>query len=314
MVKVISLRLLQAFMLAIFVNTLCFLMMQILPGNQAMRIAAGRYGPDGMTAEIAQSVALELGLYKPLWQQYWDSLVLLFNFDLGYSLVSGEKVIHEIQTQLGYSLYLAFFSFVLTLLIAFPLGIFSGAKSGGIIDKISMVFSVLLKAIPPFLLGLLLMIVFSLYLKILPPAGFENWTYLILPAFTLALGLSAVSNRLIRESMIDVSNASYYSYAKYKGLSNFRIIKNHGIKNALIPIVSFLALQSIYLIEGVVIVESIFAFPGIGHALVHAIIARDIPMIQGSVLIMGLLFVSINLLADILSQFLDPRLGAKHVK
>ena len=313
MAQIIFSRILQAFMLVIFVNTICFIMMQVLPGNQAMRIAAGRYGPDGMTNEIAQSVALELGLNRPIFEQYWDSLFSLLNFDLGYSLVSGEKVIHEIQTQLGYSLYLALFSFVLTLLIAFPLGIFSGAKSGGIIDKVSMVFSILIKAIPPFLLGLLLMLVFSLYLKILPPAGFEDWTYLILPAFTLALGLSAVSNRLIRESMLNVTHSFYYSFAKYKGLNNWAIIKRHGIKNALIPIISFLALQSIYLIEGVVIVESIFAFPGIGHALVHAIISRDIPMIQGSVIIMGLLFVSINLFADMLERLFDPRLGVQHV-
>lgn len=313
MVKTFYSRLLQAFMLAIFVNTICFIMMQVLPGDQAMRIAASRYGPDGMTSEIAQSVALELGLHRPLFEQYLDSLFLLFNFDLGYSLVSGEKVIHEIQTQLGYSLYLALFAFILSLLIAFPLGIFTGVNHNGILDKVSLFFSIFIKAIPPFLLGLLLILVFSIFLNILPPAGFEDYTYYILPAFTLALGLSAVSNRLIRESMLNVSNSSYYTYAKYKGLSTYVLIKNHGVKNALIPIITFLALQAIYLIEGVVIVESIFAFPGIGHALVHAIIARDIPMIQGSVLIMGLLFVMINLFADILSRFLDPRLGKKHV-
>ncbi len=277
-----------------------------------MRIAAGRYGPDGMTAEIAQSVAVELGLHRPLYEQYFDSLFQLFSFDLGYSLVSGEKIIHELQTQLGYSLYLALFAFVLSLVIAFPLGIYSGVKKNGFIDKVSLYFSILFKAIPPFILALLLILVFSVHLNILPPAGFDDWTYLILPALTLALGLAAVSNRLIKEFMNEVSNSTYFTYGKYKGLSNIVLMRRHGIKNAFIPVLAFLGLQSIYLIEGVVIVESIFAFPGIGHALVHAIIARDVPMIQGTVLIMGISFVFINLFADILSRVLDPRLGAKH--
>ncbi len=277
-----------------------------------MRIAAGRYGPDGMTAEIAQSVAVELGLHRPLYEQYFDSLFQLFSFDLGYSLVSGEKIIHELQTQLGYSLYLALFAFVLSLVIAFPLGIYSGVKKNGFIDKVSLYFSILFKAIPPFILALLLILIFSVHLNILPPAGFDDWTYLILPALTLALGLAAVSNRLIKESMNEVSNSTYFTYGKYKGLSNIVLMRRHGIKNAFIPVLAFLGLQSIYLIEGVVIVESIFAFPGIGHALVHAIIARDVPMIQGTVLIMGISFVFINLFADILSRVLDPRLGAKH--
>lgn len=313
MLKILSSRILQVFTLAIFINTICFIMIHALPGDQAMRIAAGRYGPDAMTAEIAQSVAMELGLHRPLFEQYFDSLLQLFSFDLGYSLVSGEKVLHELQTQLGYSLYLALFAFVLSLLIAFPLGIYSGVKNSGIVDKISIFLSILFKSIPPFILALLLILIFSVQLNILPPAGFENWTYLILPALTLALGLAAVSNRLIKDSMNEVSNSTYFTYGKYKGLSNYILVKRHGIKNALIPIIAFLGLQSIYLIEGVVVVETIFAFPGIGHALVHAIISRDVPMIQGSVLAMGLIFVLINLFADILSRVLDPRLGAKHV-
>jgi len=313
MLKILSSRILQVFTLAIFINTICFIMIHSLPGDQAMRIAAGRYGPDAMTAEIAQNVAMELGLYRPLFEQYVDSLLQLFSFDLGYSLISGEKVLHELQIQLGYSLYLALFAFVLSLIIAFPLGIYSGLKSNGIIDNLSIFFSILFKSIPPFILALLLILIFSVQLNILPPAGFENWTYLILPGLTLSLGLAAVSNRLIKDSMNEVSNSTYFTYGKYKGLSNYILVKRHGIKNALIPIIAFLGLQSIYLIEGVVIVESIFAFPGIGHALVHAIIARDVPMIQGTVLIMGLIFVLINLFTDILSAILDPRLGKKHV-
>ena len=312
MLKILLSRVLQVFTLAVFINTICFILMHALPGDKALKIAAGRYGPDVVTKEIAQSVAQELGLNRPLYEQYLDSLFQLLQFDLGYSLVTGQKIIHELQTQFGYSLYLALFAFVLSLIIAFPLGIYSGTKNNGFIDKVSLFFSIVFKAVPPFILAIILIVIFSVQLNLLPPAGFENWTYLILPALTLALGLSAVSNRLIRESMNEVTNSTYFTYGKYKGLSNTVLVKRHGLKNAFIPIIAFLALQSIYLIEGVVVVEAIFAFPGIGHALLHAVLSRDVPMIQGTVLLMGLFFILINLFTDVLSKYLDPRLGTKH--
>ncbi len=312
MLKILFSRVLQVFTLAVFINTICFILMHALPGDKALKIAAGRYGPDAVTNEIAQNVAQELGLNRPLYEQYLDSLFQLLQFDLGYSLVTGQKIIHELQTQFGFSLYLALFAFLLSLIIAFPLGIYSGTKNNGFIDKVSLFFSIIFKAVPPFILAIVLIVIFSVQLNLLPPAGFDDWTYLILPALTLALGLSAVSNRLIRESMTEVTNSTYFTYGKYKGLSNAILVKQHGLKNAFIPIIAFLALQSIYLIEGVVVVEAIFAFPGIGHALVHAVLSRDVPMLQGTVLLMGLFFILINLFTDILSKYLDPRLGVQH--
>jgi len=312
-VRAITLRLVQALTLALFVHTICFIMMQMLPGDQAIQIAAGRYGVDGLSIAVAQSVAVELGLHKPLIEQYLNSLYHLITFDLGYSLISGVKVIDAISVQLGYSLYLSAIAFTLSLVIAFPIGIFTGLHAHSKADTIGLLFSVFLKGVPPFVLGIVLILIFSIKFPILPPAGYENFSYVILPALTLALGLSAVSSRIIRESMSDVAQSSYFKYAKYKGLSNRIMIKQHGVKNTSIPILAFLGLQSIYLIDGVVVVEAIFAFPGIGQALVEAIFSRDIPMIQGTVLVLGLLFVSINLFIDITSQYLDPRLKSKNV-
>ncbi|KAB7887281.1 ABC transporter permease [Poseidonibacter ostreae] len=312
MLKVLFSKVLQVFTLAVFINTICFILIHALPGDKALKIAAGRYGPDVVTNEIAQNVAQELGLNRPLYEQYFDSLFQLLQFDLGYSLVTGQKIIDELQTQFGYSLYLALFAFILSLIISFPLGIYSGSKNNGFIDKLSLFFSIVFKAIPPFVLAIILIIIFSIQLNILPPAGFDDWTYFILPGLTLALALSAVSNRLIRESMSEVTKSTYFTYGKYKGLSNYVLVKRHALKNAFIPILAFLGLQSIYLIEGVVVVESLFAFPGIGHALVHAVLSRDVPMIQGTVLLMGIFFILINLFTDILSKYLDPRLGVKH--
>lgn len=312
MVKTLSLRIVQALALALFVHTICFIMMQMLPGDQATQIAAGRYGADSLSIDIAESVSIELGLDKPIIEQYWNSLYHLLTLNLGHSLISGEKVIDAITVQLGYSIYLTAIAFCLSLIIAFPIGIFTGLYAHSKADKLGLLFSVFLKAIPPFVLGIMLILIFSIQFTLLPPAGYEDFTYMILPALTLALGLSAVSSRVIRESMSDVAQSSYFKYAKYKGLSNRVMIKQHGIKNTSIPILAFLALQSIYLIDGVVVVEAIFAFPGIGQALVEAIFSRDVPMIQGTVLVLGLLFVLINLFIDIISQYLDPRLKSKN--
>lgn len=305
-------RVFQVVIIALISSSIGFLMMHLLPGDMAMRIAAGRYGPDGITAEIAQSVRDELGLNRPLYEQYFLSIYNFLKLDLGYSLVSGQSVINELKVQLGYSLLLTLSTFIVSLIIAIPLGIYTATTKLRFINTVFMYISIIIKAIPPFVLGLLLILVFSIWFNLLPPAGFDSWKNFILPSLTLALGLAAISNRLINNSMNEVQNSSYFKYARYKGLSKNRTIKRHGIKNALIPLLSFLALQSVYLIEGVVVVETIFAFPGIGHALVHAIVARDIPMIQGTILIMGLLFVLINLLVDILSYILDPRLKERN--
>jgi ABC-type dipeptide/oligopeptide/nickel transport system permease component len=304
-------RLFQVIIVALISSSIGFLMMHLLPGDIAMRIAAGRYGPDGLSAEIAQSVRVELGLNRPLYEQYFLSIFNFLKLDLGYSLVSGQSVIEELRVQLGYSLLLALSSFIVSLFIAIPLGIYTATTKNRFVNTIMMYLSIIIRAIPPFVLALILILIFSIWFNILPPAGFENWEYFVLPTLTLSLGLAAVSNRLINDSMNDVQNSSYFKYGRYKGLSQNITIRRHGIKNTLIPLVSFLALQSVYLIEGVVVVETIFAFPGIGHALVHAIVARDIPMIQGTILIMGLIFVFINVFVDILALYLDPRLKEK---
>lgn len=311
MSRLVTARLLQALVAALLIATLCFAMMQTLPGDAAMRIAASRYGPDAMSQQLAEAVRLELGLERPLLTQYAASLMQLARLDLGYSLVSGTPVIEELKVQLGHSLWLALLALALSLLLGPTLGLMAGLRPGGWVDRLSLGLSILLRALPPFVLGLLLIMVFSLWLGWLPPAGFGSWRHLLLPALTLALGLAALSSRVTRDAMAEVAAAPYFAYGRQKGLDGLALAGRHGARNAAIPVVAYLGLQSVYLIEGVVVVESLFAFPGIGHALVHAIIARDVPMVQGTVLIMGLLFIFINLLVDTLCRRLDPRLDAR---
>ena len=302
-------RLLQAGVVAVVVGALCFVLMRVLPGDAAMRIAAGRYGPDARIAEAAEKVRLELGLDRPVAVQLLEWLGSLLRFDLGHSLVTGGSVAHELQVQLGATLWLAAAALALSLLIGPIVGIFSGLNPGEAVDRMGLAGAVVFRAVPPFVLGLILMLVFSKQLGWLPPAGFGSPREILLPALTLALGLAAMSSRVTRNSVAAVARAPYFAFARYKGLPEAVVVRRHGLRNAAIPVVSYLGLQAIYLVEGVVVVESLFAYPGIGHALVHAIVERDIPMVQGTALVMGLMFVVIGAVVDLLTLWLDPRLG-----
>lgn len=301
-------RLAQAAMVAIVVGALSFLLIRVLPGDAAMRIAAGRYGPDASIIEAAAKVRLELGLDRPVAVQLLEWLGSLLRFDLGRSLVTGAPVVDELQVQLGASVWLAAAALMLSILIGPAIGVLSGLRPGGVADRLCLAGAAIFRAIPPFVLGLLLMLVFSKQLGWLPPAGFGSPREILLPALTLALGLAAMSSRVARNSVAAVVKAPYFAFARRKGLPEAVVVRRHGLRNAAIPVVSYLGLQAIYLVEGVVVVESLFAYPGIGHALVHAIIERDVPMVQGTALVMGLMFVAIATLVDAFSLWLDPRL------
>ncbi|MEM7207190.1 MAG: ABC transporter permease [Pseudomonadota bacterium] len=300
-------RLVQAILVALVVAIVSFAMMQALPGDAAYRIAAGRYGYDVMDAAAAELVRTELGLDRPLTLQLLDWVVALSTFDLGNSLVSGNSVWSEVADQLGASLLLAICAIVLSVLIAAPIGVVAGLNAGGWVDRLSLVVSVATRTVPAFALGIILMLWLAVEAKLFPVAGYGNGRHLVLPSLTLALGLAAVSNRVIRDAVYDATRSPWYAFARNKGLSNSAVFRRHVARNVAVPAVAYVGVQLAYLIEGVVIIESVFAWPGIGHALVHAIFERDVPMVQGTALTLGLIFVALNLLVDLLCRWLDPR-------
>ncbi|MDI5984668.1 ABC transporter permease [Halomonas sp. M4R5S39] len=300
-------RLFQAGLVAWMVGTLTFVLTRTLPGDMAYRIAAGRYGHDMVNSAAAEAVRAELALEQPAFTAYFGWLWDLVQFDLGRSLVSGAPVVHELWHQLGHSLGLAVSAVLLSLLLGPPLGLAAGLKPRGALDRASEVAASVLRALPPFAVGLLLILLFSVTLGWLPAAGHGRTAHSVLPALTLALALAAVSSRVARNAMADVSQSAYYAFSRTKGLSERLSFLRHGLRNAAVPVIAYLGVQFVYLIEGVVVVETLFAWPGIGHALVHAIVARDVPMIQGTALVMGLLFVALNTLVDIVCHLLDPR-------
>jgi peptide/nickel transport system permease protein len=301
----------QALLVALLVGALCFALTRALPGDMALRIAAGRYGADLVSAQAAELVRAELGLDGPWWRQFGAWLGALARFDLGRSLVTGEPVIEEVAHQLGHSLWLALAALTIATLIGPPLGVLFGLRAGSRLDMAGLAGAALLRAVPAFVFGVALMLLFGVVLGWLPPAGFGGWREMALPATALALGLAAMSSRVTRDSVAAVAAAPHFAFARAKGLSEWQAARRHGLRNAAAPVVAYLAVQLIYLVEGVVVVETLFAYPGIGHALVHAVVDRDVPMLQGTALAMGLAFVAVNALVDVARGLLDPRLATR---
>ena len=298
---------LQAVLVAVVVGVVSFAMMQALPGDAAYRIAAARYGYDMMDAASAEIVRAELGLDRPWTAQLVDWLWSLAQFDLGRSLVSSQPVSEEIAYQLGHSLTLAGCAMLVSLIIAIPVGTISGLNPGGFADRLSLSISILLRAVPAFALGVMLILVVAVQLRLLPVAGAGELRHLVLPSLTLGLGLASVSNRIIRDAVVAAMSAEWRLFARTKGLSAQSTLLRHVLRNVSLPVVAYVGVQLAYLIEGVVIVESVFAWPGIGHALVHAIFGRDIAMVQGTALTLGLLYVALNFAIDLLCRVIDPR-------
>lgn len=297
----------QAVLVALLVGMLTFLMMQALPGDMAFRIAAGRYGYDAVNAEAAEAVRRELGIDRPALAAFGAWLWDLMRLDFGTSVISGAPVMDEIRHQLGASLQLAGAALALSFLIGPPVGILAGLRAGGWLDRTLLVVSTALRSVPQFLMGLILIVLVSIQLGWLPAAGYGRPVHFVLPALTLALGLAAVSARVARDAMASVAASPYYAFGRWKGLSEAQLLRRHGLRNIGVTMITYLGLQFAMLVEGVVVIEAIFSWPGIGHALVHAIFGRDVPMVQGTALLLGLGFVALNTVVDLTARWIDPR-------
>lgn len=300
-------RALQAAALAVLVGSLCVAMTRLLPGDMAMRIAAARHGPDLVDHAAAQAVRTELQLDAPAWQAWAQSLAELMRGELGHSWVSGEPVAQAVGHQLGATLHLALAAVGLAMLLGLPLGVMAGLRVGGWLDRLSMGLAVVLRATPTFLLAVVLMLALAVHGGVLPVGGHGQGADVWLPALTLGLGLAAGLARVTRQAVCAAVALPSHAFMRTKGLSDAQAWWRHGLRHAAAPVLPYLGVQAVFLVEGAVVVESLFAWPGIGHALVHAIFGRDIPMIQGTALCMGLGFVGFNLLLDTLTRTLDPR-------
>lgn len=289
------------------VSVITFSMMHFVPGDPAEMIAMERYGEE-ITAEIIDHVRAELGLDQPVYVQYFHWLTKLLQGNLGYSFRTDRPVLDEILSRLPATIQLALGGMLVSLVIAIPVGIISATRQYSVVDNLSMFGALLGVSIPNFWLALLLILFFSVHLGWLPVFGRDGIECLILPALTLGTSMAAITTRLIRSSMIEVLGQDYIRTARAKGLKERIVIYKHALKNALIPVTTIVGLQFAALLEGAVIVEVIFAWPGIGRLLVDSIFTRDFMLIQGCVLFIAAMFVLVNLLVDISYAYLDPRI------
>jgi peptide/nickel transport system permease protein len=305
--RILRQRAVQAAAVVLLVSTACFAIVQNLPGDIAFRIAAGRYGYDQVTAGSADAVRAELGLDRPAWQQLLDWLGDLLSLDLGTSLVTGANVAGELSFYLSSSLQLAAVALALAVATGTTAGALAAARPGGLLDRITTLWVSGARALPPFLLGLVLILVFSVHLGVLPSAGHGEAGNIVLPAATLAVGLSGLFARVTRDTVARIRQSGYVHFATTKGLGARLVFFRHIARNTGVTLIAYIGVQVLILIEGVVVVESLFAWPGLGHALVHAIFWRDIPMIQATALALALLVVALNTVVDLGSAAIDPR-------
>lgn len=297
----------QALGVALLVSVLCFAVVRQLPGDAAYRIAAGRYGDDLVDSEAAAAVRAELGLDRPAWQQLGDWLADLVRLDLGRSLVTSRPVAEEVGYYLLGTLQLTAAALGFAVILGGLAGLLAARRPGGVFDRLTTTWVALVRALPPFLLGLVLVLVLSVHFGLLPAVGHGSSSSLVLPALTLAMGLSGLVARVTRDTVIEVTRSEHVRFARTKGLGERLVVARHVLRNAGVVLVPYLGVQAVILLEGVVVVESLFAWQGLGHALVHAVFWRDVPVLQATALVLALLVVAINTAVDLAVLGLDPR-------
>lgn len=305
MLKYIAYRLLAAIPVLLGVSLIVFMMLRLVPGDpvQLMFINQARPSPERI-AEMRH----QLGLDLPLWQQYFHFLGDALHGDLGYSYRSRLPVGPEIAKRLPNTLRLATAALGIAIVIGIPAGVLSATMRGTWLDRILLVVTVVFISVPGFWMGLMIMMLFGVRLGWFPVAGADTLKQLVMPSFTMGIGAAAVLARLTRANLLETMGQDYIRTARAKGLTNSGVIWRHGLRNALIPTVTIIGLMIGGVLSGAFIIETVFAYPGIGELAVKSIQARDFPMVQGIVLFVAACYVGANIVTDILYGYLDPRI------
>ena len=296
-------RLLSIIPVLFGISLLLFFMLRALPGDPAQVL-------DGQmdTPEEIELIRHQLGLDKPVYIQYAVFLGRLAKFDLGRSARTQNPVIQEVWARLPNTMLLATVAITLACLFGIPAGIISAIRPYTFLDYLVTSAALFGISMPVFWLGLMLVVVFSIMLPWLPAGGTGSWKHVILPSITLTAFVVAFIARMTRSSMLEVLSQDYTTTARSKGLKEKVVVIKHALKNALIPIITVVGLQFGMLLGGAVLTETVFAWPGVGRLIVDSILARDYPVIQGTILIFGLIYTLINLMVDVIYAFVDPRI------
>lgn len=295
------------------ITFLAFLLGSLAPGDPAIQLYISKTGEPPPNNTVIEEIREDLGLNDPLLLRYVSWLFHLLQGDMGTSYRTGLPVSTEIRQHSGITLKLAVLGILLSVLIAIPLGTLAAIRQNSPLDLGIRVVSFLGAAIPAFWLAYVLILIFSVRLHLLPVAGTGTWKHLVLPVLTISLFSIAVISRLLRASLLESLGSDYIRTARAKGLKERQVILIHSLKNSLIPVITIIGTLFAGLVAGAVIIETIFALPGLGRLIIDAISFRDYPIIQGFVIFTGTIFVLVNLAVDLSYLVIDPRvrLGAK---
>jgi len=303
----LSKRLLQAAFVFLAVTLLVAWAVR-LTGDPALMLTQGA---GSITEADLERIREALGVNQPFLVQYAGFLKGLFTFDLGRSFSGGTPVSLLIAQALPSTLGLALVSLVVSIVISIPLGVLAAIRRGRWVDQLIRIVSLLGLSMPNFWLGTMLMLLLSITLQLLPPSGFSGLESFIMPALTMGIILTATNVRLVRTTMLEVLNAQYIIVARAKGLSERRVLYKHALRNCAIPLITYLGLQFGGLLGGIVVVEKVFNWPGLGTMAFEAVGARDYPVLQAVIAILALSIIVINLLTDIVYGLVDPRIRMK---
>jgi peptide/nickel transport system permease protein len=317
LVSYISQRVVQLVPVLLVISTLVFFVFHVIPGDAA----TARLGMNTDPEAVAR-VRREFGLDKPLYEQYWRWMSNVARGNLGTSYINEQPVVSLVLQTFPATLELAFLGVLLSLLVSVPIGAIAAVYRGGWIDQIARALAMIGYCMPRYWLAILLILALAVRVRWFPPAGYvpffedplRNLRYAALPVFALAATLAAVQMRFLRSGLLDVIGQDYVRTAYAKGLAPRPVLVRHALKNALIPFVTVVGLQFAELLGGLVVVEQIFSWPGVGWLMVQSITQRDVAVVQGAVLLVATGFVVINLLVDVAYAYLDPRIHEAYRK
>lgn len=299
-------RFVQLLVVIFCVSTVTFILVRISPGDPAYIMLTTNGVP--ASEEALTALREDLGLTDSLWRQYGQWLKSIITWQWGMSYVSQEPVINELLTRLPATIQLASAGLFVMMSITLLLGISTAVFSNGWFDRVGRFLALIGSATPSFLLGFIFIYFLSVQYGLLPTMGRDNWKHLVLPALTLGIGLGTVYARVLRTNMLELMNQTFVKAAKARGLSTSQILIFQVLKHALLPVITMLGTSFAFMLGGSIIVETIFSWPGLGRYIIQAIMLRDYPVIQGYVILVSFLFVSIHFIVEMIYVLLDPRL------
>jgi len=303
MVAFIARRLLLTLPVVWIVITLVFGLIHMVPGDPVAQMLG-----EGASVTQVERLRHELGLDRPVLEQYRSYLAGVLHGDLGNSFRNQEPVVRSIITRYPATVELAVASAIFSILVSVPFGVVGAIRRGRAADRFISFTSLLGVSLPNFALGPMLILLLSIMLGLLPVSGRDGFSHLVLPALTLGGGLAATTTRMVRGSMLEEIRQDYVRTARAKGLNERAVLFRHALKNGLIPVITVLGLQAGMLLAGAIITETIFSWPGLGRLTIQAINARDYPLVQGCILTIAVTYILINLATDVLYSVVDPRI------